>query len=178
MLAVFTCVLLHEYGHALAARYFGVQTKDIIITPIGGLARLVNMPHDPLQEFAIAIAGPTVNLVVALAFAFYLAGTRQPFSLSEGAAGLLQFPQLMMWLNLFLFLFNLIPAFPMDGGRILRSLLAVSFRRETATLVAGLLGQLLAVGFVLYGIYCRRIPTVLDRGVCIYGRGRRDRDPQ
>jgi Zn-dependent protease len=155
LLAVFSCVLLHEYGHVLAARHFGVQARDIIITPIGGLARLVNMPKDPVREFAIAIAGPAVNLAVAMAFAFYLAVTHQYFLPSEGLAGLFQFPQLMMWLNLFLFLFNLIPAFPMDGGRILRSLLAVSLNHETATRVAGLLGQFLAVGTIAYGIYSR-----------------------
>ena len=158
LLAIFACVLLHEFGHALAARYFGVRTHDIIITPIGGLARLVQMPRDSLQEFAIAIAGPAVNLVIALAFGFYLAGTGQTLFLTEGTIGLLQFPQLMMWLNMLLFLFNLIPAFPMDGGRILRSLLSVSFSHHTATLIAGSLGQLVAVGFIVCGVVSGRYP--------------------
>lgn len=153
LFAIFGCVILHEYGHAMAARYFGVRTQDIIITPIGGLARLSRMPSDPLQEFAIAIAGPLVNLTIAIGFAFFITATGRGLVPNSGAAGLLQFPQLMLWLNLFLFLFNLIPAFPMDGGRILRSLLAVSLKHETATLIAGLLGQIVAVAFIVYGIY-------------------------
>ena len=161
LLTIFACVLFHEFGHALAARYFGVRTHDIIITPIGGLARLVNMPRDPLQEFAIAIAGPAVNLVIALAFGFYLAGTGQPVLLSEKTLGILQFPQLMFWLNLLLFLFNLIPAFPMDGGRILRSLLSVSFSHQTATLAAAALGQLVAVGFIVIGIFTKSYPLAV-----------------
>ena len=153
LFAVFGCILLHEYGHALAARFFGVQTHDIIITPIGGLARLAKMPSDPLQEFAIALAGPLVNLSLSIGFAFYSIAMGQDLMLTGGPDGLRQFPQLMFWLNLFLFLFNLIPAFPMDGGRILRSVLAVWLRHENATLIAGIVGQILAVLFVGYGIW-------------------------
>ena len=160
LFAIFGCVLLHEYGHALAARYFGVKTKDIIITPIGGLARLSRMPSEPLQEFAIAIAGPLVNLSVAIGFAFFVTAMGNDL-MPDARKGLTQFPQLMLWLNLFLFLFNLIPAFPMDGGRILRSLLATSFKHETATLIAGLLGQLVAIGFMGYGIYTGKYQLAL-----------------
>ncbi|MDG1872337.1 MAG: site-2 protease family protein [Mariniblastus sp.] len=153
LLAVFTCVLIHEYGHALMARHFGVQTKDIIITPIGGLARLTRMPRRPLEELMITIAGPAVNLVIAFLLGIYLLATGGNLVPSRGYAGLTEFSTMMMWMNMFLFLFNLIPAFPMDGGRILRSSLAFFIPHREATLVAGILGQICAVCFAIYGFW-------------------------
>ncbi len=150
---VFGCVLLHEYGHALAARAFGVQTRDIIITPIGGLARLSGMPRKPHQEFVVTIAGPLVNLALALCVALYLALTSQSLLPPERLVGFDGFTQLVLWLNLVLFAFNLIPAFPMDGGRILRSVLALVTDYRTATRIAGLMGQVLAVVAIGVGIY-------------------------
>lgn len=148
MLAVYVCILLHEYGHALAARYFGIKTKDIIITPIGGLARLVRMPIQPMQELLITIAGPAVNLVIAGLFFCYLALNGESLALANEEKGIAAFPQVMMWANIVLFLFNLIPAFPMDGGRILRSGLAFFLDHRRATKVAVIVGRILALVFI------------------------------
>lgn len=153
MLAVFVCILLHEYGHALTARYFGVKTQDIIITPIGGLARLVRMPLNPVQELLITIAGPLVNLAIAGLFFIYLLIRGEPLSLNNEAESIAAFPQLMMWANLVLFLFNLIPAFPMDGGRILRSSLAIFLDYQRATKAAALVGRILAVCFLAAAVF-------------------------
>ena len=167
LFAVFTCVLIHEYGHALMARRFGVETKDIIITPIGGLARLTRMPRRPLEELMITIAGPLVNLVIAMLLCLFLLLTGGNFIPSPGYAGLTEFPTMMMWMNLFLFLFNLIPAFPMDGGRILRSSLAFFIPHREATLVAGILGQFCAVSFAIFGLWAQQYSLVLI-GVFVY----------
>ena len=158
LLCFFACVLLHEYGHAMAARCFGITTQDIIITPIGGLARLVGMSrHHPGQEFLIALAGPLVNLVLGALFLVYLLATGQ----SLEPPGVSAFPQILFWANLALFLFNLIPAFPMDGGRILRSFLAIFMSHRWATLVAGNLGRVLAILLVVTGFYWGEFPFIL-----------------
>lgn len=156
ILIVFGCVVLHEFGHALTAQRFGVNTRDITLLPIGGVASLERMPEDPKQEFWITVAGPLVNLVIAgVAFAILaIAGiamitTDLLGDISTGA-GLLTF---LVTVNIGLFLFNLIPAFPMDGGRILRSLLGMWLPREKATRIATVIGRILAVGFVFYGLY-------------------------
>ena len=153
MLAVYGCILLHEFGHAIAARCFGVPTRDIIITPIGGLARLVRMPIKPIEELLITVAGPAVNLVIAGLFYAFLYGTRQPMSLTGNGQELVAFPQLLMWANVVLFLFNLIPAFPMDGGRILRSSLSIFFGHQRATRAAVIIGKVFAVLFIGAGFY-------------------------
>ncbi len=158
LLCFFTCVLLHEYGHALAARCFGITTQDIIITPIGGLARLIGMSrHHPGQEFLIALAGPLVNLALCVLFLFYLLVTGQNLQPSSVSS----FPQILFWANLALFLFNLVPAFPMDGGRILRSLLAIFMPYRWATLVAGNLGRTLAILLVASGFLRGEFPFIL-----------------
>jgi len=153
MLAVYACILLHEFGHALAARCFGVPTRDIIITPIGGLARLVRMPIKPVQELLITVAGPAVNLVIAGLFWLFLFWTRQSTAWTGDGQVLIAFPQLLMWANLVLFLFNLIPAFPMDGGRILRSSLSIFFGHQRATRTAVIIGKVFAVLFIGAGFY-------------------------
>ncbi len=145
------CVLLHEFGHALMARRLGVGTRDIIITPIGGLARLERLPQKPFQELLISLAGPGVNLVIALLLAVYVLGSGRDWVPSLDFDGVTQFPEIMMWINATLFLFNLIPAFPMDGGRILRSGLALLMPHLQATLIAGALGQAGAIAFSIYG---------------------------
>lgn len=158
--SVFGCVLLHEFGHAFAARYFGVKTKDIILTPIGGLARLVGMPKKPLHEFAITLAGPLVNVTISGLLAIYLGtigpGFRLTSNLSVG-----DLPTFLFYINLFLFGFNLIPAFPMDGGRILRSILAIGMSFSQATLIAGSIGQILAVAFAVYGLTVGYYPACI-----------------
>lgn len=149
MLLVFGCVLLHELGHALTARRFGVATRDIILLPIGGVARLERMPEKPSQEILVAIAGPAVNVAIALV----LAGLMGTFHLSlSGLAftgGLLE---ALLYINIVIVLFNMIPAFPMDGGRVLRALLATRLSFVRATRIASYIGQAVAVGFGIAGI--------------------------
>ena len=155
MLGVFFCVLLHEFGHAMAARQFGIRTRDIILLPIGGVARLEKLPEKPLQELWVAIAGPLVNVVIAAMLIPINAALIVKTSLDQVAGVVITnfwFQLLMM--NVMLVLFNLIPAFPMDGGRVLRALLALIMPYEKATLVAVRIGQLFAVvgGIVAYFI--------------------------
>lgn len=159
--SLFTCVVLHEYGHALAARRFGVRTKDILLTPIGGIARLNGMPKKPIQEFLIAIAGPAVNVALMILAAIYLY-----FAISDSDSSLLEdliivdnFSELVVYLfflNFVLFAFNLVPAFPMDGGRILRSLLSMKMSRLKATQIASVVGRIFAVIFVVIAIYFKQ----------------------
>ena len=155
------CVLLHELGHALMARRFGATTKDIIITPVGGLARLAGMPKNPFQEFLISFAGPAVNLGIALLLAaaiYFAGGSLIPAFVFEGLS---QLPVILLWINLVLFLFNLIPAFPMDGGRMLRSILAQRMGYLRATLIAGRLGQFTALFFSIYVLLERQYLLIL-----------------
>lgn len=177
-LALFACVLLHEYGHALAARYYGVRTQDIILTPIGGVARLEYMPEKPMQEFVVAIAGPLVNVVLAsvlylLAWLLFsdehwfifqwlmeqhlLFGQGEPdelgYALAPLASGGLFYLSALIAANVALVVFNLIPAFPMDGGRIFRAMLAARMSRVRATQVAAWLGQGIAALFITIGLW-------------------------
>jgi len=151
ILLLFTCVLLHEFGHAFAARAYGIRTPDITLLPIGGVARLERMPKNPIQELVVAIAGPAVNVVIALLLWIVLAGQLNFEDLSEfdqpGKSLLVQ----LLSVNVMLVLFNLIPAFPMDGGRMLRALLAMRLPHAKATLIAARIGQVLAVVFVIAG---------------------------
>lgn len=153
MLLLFLCVLLHEFGHAFAALAFGIRTPDITLLPIGGLARLEKMPTSPWQEFVIAIAGPAVNVaIVGLLLPITgLSGNWVHFqSLNPENGGILLN---VLKLNCVLIAFNMIPAFPMDGGRVLRALLATRMRHSLATLVAARVGQGLAVLFILSGFW-------------------------
>ncbi len=148
-LLIFLCVLLHEFGHAFAAKTFGIRTPDITLLPIGGVARLERMPSNPWQELVIAIAGPAVNVLIA-AIVFLLIGgvlPLQEFGLIDTASGSLLAKLLIV--NVLLVAFNVIPAFPMDGGRVLRALLATQVRYVTATRLAARVGQVIAVLFFL-----------------------------
>lgn len=155
VLLVFLCVVLHEFGHALTAQHYGVGTKNITLLPIGGVASLERMPEDPRQEFWITVAGPLVNLVIAgIAFAL-ISISGITLLLSEGFQDLTSWNSVLTFLflaNLSLFLFNLLPAFPMDGGRILRSLLSMRLPRERATRIATTVGRVFAVGFMAFGL--------------------------
>ncbi len=212
--SLFGCVLLHEYGHSLTARQYGVNTQDIILTPIGGIARLEKMPENPRQEFMVAIAGPLVNVVIVLllwvvgklflepelwelatwtvgqyfqpmidffgalftgdlhALSAQFSGESLPpadteemtdivngFGLSNNS--LFFYLPILIVINIMLVLFNLVPAFPMDGGRIFRALLAMRLGRPRATRVASIVGQAIAGIFVLYGLYSGQITLAL-----------------
>ena len=151
-LALFVCIVLHEFGHILMARRFGVRTPDVILLPIGGVARLERMPDHPRQEFLIATAGPLVTLAIAviLYLSVTLAGDRP--TLRDPILADESFLVRLMAVNVYLLLFNLIPAFPMDGGRMLRAVLASRVGMVRGTRIAATLGQMLAVVGGLYGI--------------------------
>lgn len=157
---VFTCVVLHEYGHSLTARRFGVNTRDIILSPIGGIARLERIPERPSEELKIALAGPAVNVVIALILLPLIFVFREDGIFIEWPENDLSiFGQwknlsfLLLSANVGLFTFNLIPAFPMDGGRVLRSALAMKMNRVKATKIAFLVAQVVALGMFIFGLY-------------------------
>lgn len=151
ILALFGCVVLHELGHALMARRFGIQTLDITLYPIGGVARLERMPRAPGTELLIALAGPAVNFAIVVGLMILgllgLGGTDSTALLGDLLDSLLV-------VNLVLGLFNLIPAFPMDGGRVLRALLSGWLGRALATSIAAAIGRALAMAFGVYAIFC------------------------
>jgi len=152
VIAVFGCVVLHELGHALAARRYGITTPDITLLPIGGLARLSRIPEKPSEEIVIAIAGPAVNVVIAAILIVAFGAGFDPASLSEIENPTYGFATRLAVVNIFLVLFNIIPAFPMDGGRVLRALLAFRMGRRKATELAARIGQALAFGFGFLGL--------------------------
>lgn len=153
IVSVFGCVVLHELGHALMARHYGIPTLDITMYPIGGVARLKMMPREPKQEFFIAIAGPAVNLGIAGVLWIVNSMFSSSVTLSEAMTTQANVLGLLMWLNLGLVVFNMLPAFPMDGGRVLRAALATQLDYRNATHFASLIGQFLAVGFGIFGIF-------------------------
>ncbi len=155
VLAIFTCVVLHEFGHAITAKRFGIPTRDITLLPIGGVARLQRIPERPLQELAVAAAGPAVNVVIAgilfvglgLAMNWSNWSSLLPGQLASG-----KFVQNLMWANIALVAFNLLPAFPMDGGRMLRAILATGLPYLQATKIAASIGQAFAIVFAFAGL--------------------------
>jgi len=167
ILLLFICVLMHEFGHALMARRFGVGTQDIILSPIGGIARLNKLPEKPVQELLVAIAGPAVNLGIVVLLAPFYFGSLSAIDRSNlinsifNAAGNYFAPDLalgsflivgLFWLNIILAIFNMAPAFPMDGGRVLRALLSMRLNRVKATWYAALIGKIFAIGFAIHGL--------------------------
>ncbi|MBV8225277.1 MAG: site-2 protease family protein [Verrucomicrobia bacterium] len=152
MLVLFGCVLLHEFGHALAAREFGIKTPDITLLPIGGVARLSRIPDKPWQELVVAIAGPLVNVVIAAALTFAIHGSTEILQIDRLENPRIELLDALRSINVMLVLFNMIPAFPMDGGRVLRSLLAMVMPYTLATQIAAWIGQGLAVVFAIFGL--------------------------
>jgi len=167
VLAIFFCVILHEFGHALTAKKYGIKTKDIILLPIGGLARLEKLPEDPKQELWVALAGPLVNVVIFLILSIVI--SLSGIGLADMEAIPLRGNTFLLFLasaNLILAIFNMIPAFPMDGGRVLRALLSLRMSRVKATAIAGGIGQVLAITFVFIGLFYN--PILILIGIFIF----------
>lgn len=153
LLLVFVCVLLHEFGHILQARRYGIRTPEVLLSPIGGLARLERMPEEPMQELKVALAGPAVTLIIALALGAWLAATGglpTVFVFDPAHESLVT---ALFRVNVILLLFNLLPAFPMDGGRVLRALLASRRGIVSGTRIAARIGQVFAMAFGLLGLF-------------------------
>ncbi|MDX1613838.1 MAG: site-2 protease family protein [Candidatus Promineifilaceae bacterium] len=174
---LFVLVTLHELGHSFAAQHYGVPVKQIVLTPLGGVAQLNEMPEDPLQELVIASAGPAVNVVAALLMGgvILFGGIElgNPLAVLTGAAGF-SLSTLFVYVfiyNIVLAVFNLLPAFPMDGGRILRALLALRLEYSRATSIAATIGRGFAVLMGLYGLFNGGIFLILIAAFIFFGAG-------
>lgn len=167
VLAIFACVVLHELGHSLMAKRYGIDTKKITLLPIGGLATLERMPDEPKQELWIALAGPAVNVVIAFIL-FFFVPFEQLWDQEEVNTAISDQNWLvaLFSVNVLLVLFNAIPAFPMDGGRVLRSLLALRMDKVKATQIAASLGKFFAIAFAFIGLFYN--PFLILIGVFIY----------
>ncbi len=152
IILIFACVVLHEFGHILAARRYGIQSPTVTLLPIGGVASMQRLPSDPRQELVVALAGPAVNLVIG--FALLLAmGPLHQGDLTQIENSHLSLIGRLAAANLFLFAFNLIPAYPMDGGRVLHALLAMRIGGPLATEIAAKVGQAFAIGLGFLGLF-------------------------
>jgi len=166
MVLLFLCVLLHEFGHIFTARAFGVPTPYVTLLPIGGVAQLERIPEEPWEEFLIAIAGPLVNVVITIVLVLFAGAHLQ--SSAAAAVDNMQIPLLdrLAAVNLFLALFNMIPAFPMDGGRVLRALLASRFGYVRATEIAAAIGQFVAFALGFIGLMVN--PILIFIAIFVY----------
>ena len=167
----FFCVLLHEFGHIWMARRFGVRTPDVILLPIGGVARLERIPEEPRQELLIALAGPAVTLAIILALTAVVLVSGEAMVLRDPLAGEVPFVARLLVSNLLVLVFNLIPAFPLDGGRVLRALLARKLGLVRATQIAGMVGQVFAVGLGIVGVVLHAPLTMLVAFFIFLGAG-------
>lgn len=152
-LLLFACVVVHEFGHAFAARVYGIRTRDILLLPIGGVSHLERIPSKPAQEFWVAVAGPATSTAIAVVLFAVAVGTTG-FQTGSGV-GVAEGPMVerLMLVNVLLAVFNMLPAFPMDGGRVLRALLAMRFDYARATQIAAAVGQGLALFFGIIGLF-------------------------
>jgi Zn-dependent protease len=162
IIAVFVCVVLHEFGHSLQIRRYGILVRDVVLLPIGGMARAERIPEEPRQEIIVAISGPLVNFALATALFGIVVLLRRPLSPD------FDFLTSLIAINLLLGTFNLIPAYPMDGGRILRGLLATRIPYLRATRYAKAVGQLIALAFVVIGFVYRELIMLPVIAVFIY----------
>jgi len=184
MVVLFACVVLHELGHSLVAKAFGIPVRDITLLPIGGVARMDRNPSKPVHELLIAAAGPLVNVVIALALLAATDAGERLATLSGGDPTKQMTPGLetaLLWLllaNVFLAGFNLIPAFPMDGGRMLRALLALFLGFSSATRIASAVGQALALGLGLVGLVSGNLLLVLVAMFVFFGAGQERAEEQ
>jgi Zn-dependent protease len=158
---LFLCVLLHELGHVFAARRYGIKTADVTLWPFGGIASLERIPEKPMEELVVAIAGPAVNVVIAAVLILMLGATIDPQHLAQLDDPKISMIAKLAGANIFLVLFNMIPAFPMDGGRVLRALLAIRLGFARATEIAASIGQGLAVALGLIGIFTNPMLVVI-----------------
>jgi Zn-dependent protease/CBS domain-containing protein len=175
IVALFVCVVLHEYGHSLVAQRMGIEIQDITLLPIGGVARLKSLPTRPMDEVKIAIAGPLVNVVLApIFFAVALllgASPLEPANILQGGNSLGQIFAYLGLINVALVVFNLIPAFPMDGGRVLRGLLATRLGPVRATDISSAIGQVFAFAFFLIGLLSGNLLLALVAVFIFFGAG-------
>ena len=169
ILCIFLTVFMHELGHALTAKKFGIKTKDITLLPIGGVAQLERLPEKPSEELMVAFAGPMVNIVLALITSLFINlpnTSEEMVSQLDNGVNAGNFFLNFYLVNIILAFFNLIPAFPMDGGRVLRALLSYKLERHQATKIAARIGQALAIGFVLLGFYSN--PFLIFIGIFVF----------
>jgi Zn-dependent protease/CBS domain-containing protein len=163
---IFLCVLLHEFGHIFAARAFGVATPDVTLFPIGGVARLERIPESPREEFLIAIAGPLVNVAIALMLILLFGADLSGRNLAVVEQPQVSLVDRLAAVNLFLAIFNMIPAFPMDGGRVLRALLSIRLGFTRATQIAASIGQFVAFGLGFLGLFFN--PLLIFIAIFVY----------
>ena len=159
--SLFFCVLLHELGHVFAAKRYGVNTPDITLWPFGGIANLERIPEKPSEELVVAIAGPLVSVAIALSLLLLLGATVDPAALMKIEDPKVELVAKLAGANIFLVLFNMIPAFPMDGGRVLRALLAIKLGFARATELAASIGQGLAIALGLIGIFTNPMLVII-----------------
>lgn len=192
IILLFACVTLHELGHSIVAQLFGIPVREIILLPLGGVALLGRNPSKPIHELLIAIAGPLVNVVIAailllITGATAFLGILDPQGLVQGGEGMPSgamppsLTTLLLWLlqaNIALVLFNMIPAFPLDGGRVLRAILAMFMPYQRATRIASQTGQIFALGFGLLGVLTGNFLLVLVAIFVFFGAGQENREGQ
>ena len=171
MCLVFACVVLHEFGHVLAARGFGIRTPDITLLPIGGVAHLERIPEAPREEIIVAIAGPVVSALLSLIF--WSAHGFQPVDVQHQPDSLMELIGTLAAVNGGLLFFNLIPAFPMDGGRVFRALLGFKIPHLEATRVAAAVGKFIALLMAGLGIMVP-MPMLVLLGMFIYSSAKRE----
>ena len=166
MVLLFACVLAHEFGHIFTARAFGVPTPDVTLLPIGGVARLARIPEEPREEFLIAIAGPLVNVVIAFGLVLIAGARLKAGDLAIMDSANVSLVDRLAAVNIFLALFNMIPAFPMDGGRVLRALLATRMGYVRATEIAASIGQAVAFALGFIGLFYN--PLLIFIAIFVY----------